>query len=91
MLLRPVLISVAVMVLALLGGCGGGAGVSGNELPVRCLDEPDEGPCRARKPAYYYDYRTNRCKVFYYGGCQGRVPFETEKACTSTCVGNPSS
>ena len=55
-------------------------------LPVFCVDEPDPGPCAGRQTKYYYDYRTNRCRVFFYGGCGGKVPFETRAACEEACV-----
>ena len=78
------------VVLAVLGfylaGCGGEDAIR-NDLPVRCLDEPESGPCRARVIRYYYDYSLDRCSAFHYGGCQGRVPFETLDACEETCVG----
>jgi hypothetical protein len=55
-------------------------------LPVYCLDEPDPGPCGDRQTMYYYDYRTDSCRVFFYGGCGGRVPFETRSACEEACM-----
>lgn len=79
-----------VMVALGLGGCGGGREerlTQNNSLPVRCLDEPDPGPCRAFVTRYFYDYRHDRCRVFRYGGYQGRVPFETLAACEKTCFG----
>jgi hypothetical protein len=68
-----------------VGGCGGDV-VSGNDLPVRCLDEPEPGPCKARALGYFYDYRYDRCRPFHYGGCQAHVPFETLDACQRTCA-----
>ncbi|NKN32561.1 BPTI/Kunitz domain-containing protein [Marichromatium bheemlicum] len=55
------------------------------ELPVGCLAKPDPGPCRAAQTRFFYDYRDNRCKPFRYGGCKGRVPFETLAECRSFC------
>jgi hypothetical protein len=55
-------------------------------LPVYCLDKPDPGPCDQRIPMYYYDYPSDTCRVFQYGGCQGHVPFETRSACEDACV-----
>lgn len=74
------------MVLPIVCGCGGEADTR-NDLPVRCLDKPDPGPCGGREPRYYYDYRLDRCRTFHYSGCQGRAPFETMKACEEMCVG----
>jgi hypothetical protein len=77
--------------MALLAGCGGGADngpdVPPDSLHVSCLAKPDPGPCRAAKPAYYYDYQTDSCKQFLWGGCQGRVPFETLEQCLRMCKG----
>jgi hypothetical protein len=72
-------------ILLVLAGCAGED--TRNDLPVRCLDKPDPGPCGGREPRYYYDYRLDRCRTFHYSGCQGRVPFETMKACEEMCVG----
>jgi hypothetical protein len=81
----------AALALALLARCGGGAdngpGVPPDSLHVSCLAKPDPGPCRAAKPAYYYDYSTDSCKQFLWGGCQGNVPFETLEQCLRMCRG----
>lgn len=85
-------VSIAILVFA-LHGCGGGSGNGGSEvsmekgLPVRCLNKPEPGPCEKRVNRYFYDYRSDRCRVFQYGGCAGRVPFETLEACRETCEG----
>lgn len=78
-----------VAALALLAGCGGGAdnGGAADGLHVSCLEEPDPGPCRAAKPAYYYDYQTDSCERFLWGGCRGNVPFETLEQCRRMCTG----
>ena len=85
-------IAAAITLASALSGCGGGGSVGDRpplnpqeELPVGCLVKPDPGPCRAAQKRFYYDYRDNRCKPFNYGGCQGRVPFETLKACQDYC------
>jgi len=70
------------------GGCGGGELPTENDLPVRCLDQPDPGPCKAHVLRYFYDYRYDRCRPFHYGGCEGHVPFATLDACEETCVGS---
>jgi hypothetical protein len=71
----------------LVGGCSEEL-LKGNDLPVRCLDEPKAGPCRAHMLGYFYDYRYDKCRPFHYGGCRGHVPFETLTACEETCVAN---
>lgn len=85
------------MVALGLGGCGGsreqGAmpnNSQNNSLPVHCLNEPDPGPCKAFVARYFYDYRHDLCRIFWYRGCLGRVPFETLAVCEKTCLGgNP--
>ncbi len=84
--------SLVAATLALLAGCGGGAidnvpDAPADSLHVSCLVRPDPGPCRAAKPAYYYDYQTDSCRQFLWGGCEGRVPFETLEQCLRMCKG----
>lgn len=50
-----------------------------------CKLQPDPGPCKARMEKFYYDTKTESCSVFYYGGCQGVVPFDTLSTCQSHC------
>jgi hypothetical protein len=85
----------SVLGVLLLGGCGGG-GAGGTrpvdnkeELPVTCLTRPDPGTCRGSQQKYFYDYRDNRCKSFSYGGCGGRVPFESLQDCLNYCGATP--
>jgi hypothetical protein len=79
------------LMLALGAGCGGGADngpdVPADAMHVSCLAKPDPGPCRAAKRAYYYDYKTDSCEPFIWGGCQGSVPFETMEQCLRMCKG----
>lgn len=57
----------------------------GNNAEI-CLLPPDEGPCRARIPSYYYDRYTQSCRKFMYGGCEGNDNnFETWEACDEAC------
>jgi len=58
-------------------------------IHVSCLKRPDPGPCKNGRPGYFYDYRTDRCRSFNYGGCEGRVPFTSIDACVKTCGGQP--
>lgn len=89
--LRRVTVFASLAGLALLAGCGGGADngpkAPADSLHVSCLAKPDPGPCRAAKPAYYYDYKTDSCQRFIWGGCQGNVPFETLEQCLRLCKG----
>jgi hypothetical protein len=91
----PVLRASAVLSVVLLAGCGGGGkdnpdsvpAVPADALHVSCLEQPDPGPCRAAKPAYYFDYQSDSCRQFLWGGCQGNVPFESLDECLRMCKG----
>ncbi|XP_041096368.1 tissue factor pathway inhibitor 2-like [Polyodon spathula] len=51
-----------------------------------CLLPPDEGPCRARLPRYYYNRHTEKCEEFNYGGCEGNANnFANLEHCEKTC------
>ncbi|XP_068082679.1 kappaPI-actitoxin-Avd3c [Anabrus simplex] len=55
--------------------------------PELCLLPKSVGPCRARKPSYYYNAATNICEKFTYGGCRGNENnFDTPKECIETCM-----
>ena len=56
-----------------------------DQLSEECYLEPNPGPCMAAVPAYYYDFTTNSCMLFIWGGCEGVVPFETFLECQNTC------
>jgi hypothetical protein len=83
----------ALSLAVLLAGCGGGGDNAGgpaapaDALHVSCLAKPDPGPCRAAKPAFYYDYPSDSCRQFLWGGCQGSVPFQSLDACLRMCKG----
>ncbi|KAH6926582.1 hypothetical protein HPB50_019823 [Hyalomma asiaticum] len=54
-----------------------------------CFAPPDQGPCRASIPRYYFDNSTGTCKEFTYGGCEGNPNnFDTVEECMASC--NPS-
>lgn len=56
-------------------------------MPEMCSMEKKTGPCRARKPKYFFNKVTDQCEVFMYGGCQGNENnFETEDECKAACV-----
>lgn len=87
-----VLSASALSVMVLLAGCGGGKDnaerpAAAEALHVSCLANPDPGPCRAAKPAFYYDYQSDSCRQFLWGGCQGNVPFATLDDCLRRCKG----
>jgi hypothetical protein len=54
-------------------------------LPDDCGLEPDIGPCDGLCPRYFYNQQTEECEMFYWGCCEGIVPFETLEDCESTC------
>jgi len=55
------------------------------ENHVNCSLIPDVGPCKARIPKYYFDKTDQKCKEFFWGGCNGVVPFETLTECNKKC------
>ncbi|MFT5821169.1 MAG: hypothetical protein ACI8ZM_002418 [Crocinitomix sp.] len=75
-------ITVIVLFSTLLVGC-----IRCYETPSNCLLTPDAGPCEASIERYYYNQETGDCEMFYWGGCQGFVPFETLEEC-EICVEN---
>ncbi|KAI0984836.1 hypothetical protein GJ496_004614 [Pomphorhynchus laevis] len=59
-------------------GIGGG---------FHCREPVDPGPCMAAIRRYAYDYKTDSCKSFIYGGCQGnKNNFETKQQCEQACA-----
>ncbi|KAJ7408560.1 hypothetical protein WISP_119423 [Willisornis vidua] len=51
-----------------------------------CLLPPDDGPCRAMVPRWYYDRHTQSCQEFTYGGCYGNANnFLTFDDCEKNC------
>lgn len=60
-------------------------------LPGACLLPADEGPCKAQKERYFYNTFTQKCEVFYYGGCQGNGNnFKSYLECQKSCFRIPS-
>lgn len=55
----------------------------------QCRKAPDPGPCKGLFERSYFDTKTKMCKTFYWGGCQGEVPFETQQECEKTCLDHP--
>ncbi|XP_045449123.1 BPTI/Kunitz domain-containing protein-like [Melitaea cinxia] len=55
-----------------------------------CLLKPDNGPCRAGIPMYYFEPSTQNCSMFFWGGCQGNGNrFDTKQECLTTCLSQP--
>jgi hypothetical protein len=52
---------------------------------LRCDMKPEPGPCKTLFDRYYYDGQANKCRAFFWGGCDGVVPFETMEECEKTC------
>ncbi|XP_065108272.1 tissue factor pathway inhibitor a isoform X3 [Paramisgurnus dabryanus] len=79
------------------GGCQGNANnfetleecekmcvVKENKSPCHLEDEP--GPCRGLVPRYFFDSKSQECKMFFYGGCFGNANnFKTIKECQARC------
>uniref|UniRef100_A0A671T667 Tissue factor pathway inhibitor n=1 Tax=Sinocyclocheilus anshuiensis TaxID=1608454 RepID=A0A671T667_9TELE len=56
-----------------------------DKSPCHLEDEP--GPCRGLVPRYYFDYKSQECKRFFYGGCFGNANnFKTIKECHKRCL-----
>lgn len=83
--MQAVRIFTACLLVLVFGACAG-IQESDNGLPVKCVDKPEAGPCTGRLARFWYDYGTNSCRMFYYGGCGGHVPFESREACEQLCV-----
>ena len=75
--------------LLLLSACGSSPDEAGSPdtLHVSCLEPPNTSVCRAAKPAFYYDYQSDSCKRFIWGGCGTKVPFQSMEQCVKTCGG----
>ncbi|HBG96017.1 MAG TPA: proteinase inhibitor I4 serpin [Chromatiaceae bacterium] len=72
----------------LLVACGGTPNSNtGDQLHVSCLEKPSTGICRKAKPAVYYDYESDSCLRFNWGGCGDNVPFRNMEECVKTCGG----
>ncbi|MBI5553614.1 MAG: hypothetical protein HY917_02625, partial [Candidatus Diapherotrites archaeon] len=55
------------------------------EVPKQCVQLPDRGSCRGFEERFYFDWRTNACASFVWGGCGGSVPFDSLDSCTQAC------
>ena len=51
-----------------------------------CSMPAQRGPCRARKPRFYFDANTGQCAGFFFGGCRGNANnFQTLQQCQDKC------
>ena len=51
-----------------------------------CSLPVEVGPCRALRPAFFYNTQSKRCERFVYGGCKGTENrFTSKDDCESTC------
>ncbi|TRY92245.1 hypothetical protein DNTS_029082 [Danionella cerebrum] len=58
--------------------------VKENKSPCHLEDEP--GPCRGLVPRYFFDFKSQECKQFFYGGCLGNANnFKSMKECQERC------
>jgi hypothetical protein len=62
-----------------------GCTTSNEKLDSRCYEIPEAGKCRAMFTKFYFNQEENVCKSFIWGGCGGKVPFETLEECKSNC------
>ena len=50
-----------------------------------CEKQADKGSCEAAEPRAYFDSKEKICKLFYYGGCGGFIPFDSVEECRLYC------
>ncbi|KAL3873904.1 hypothetical protein ACJMK2_036982 [Sinanodonta woodiana] len=52
----------------------------------KCSLPAEKGPCRAKIPRFYYNAKTCKCELFFYGGCEGNANnYESLEECWSSC------
>uniref|UniRef100_A0A8C5RGT8 BPTI/Kunitz inhibitor domain-containing protein n=1 Tax=Laticauda laticaudata TaxID=8630 RepID=A0A8C5RGT8_LATLA len=55
----------------------------------RCQLPPEPGPCQVLQPRYFYSPNHGRCRLFFYGGCQGNANnFRSRSECHRVCGGS---
>jgi hypothetical protein len=47
--------------------------------------KPNTGPCKGTFERYFYNPESKKCESFTWGGCEGKVPFETLEECKTKC------
>jgi hypothetical protein len=60
--------------------------LAGEPADTRCSMKPEPGPCKALFERYYYEEKRKVCRPFFWGGCNGAVPFETMAECEQACL-----
>uniref|UniRef100_A0A914XTC4 BPTI/Kunitz inhibitor domain-containing protein n=1 Tax=Panagrolaimus superbus TaxID=310955 RepID=A0A914XTC4_9BILA len=51
-----------------------------------CTQEVEEGDCNDAHLRYFYDIKTDTCRLFYYSGCNGNANnFITQNECNQRC------
>ncbi|KAL0270939.1 UNVERIFIED_CONTAM: hypothetical protein PYX00_008205 [Menopon gallinae] len=54
----------------------------------RCMQPPDAGTCQSFVHKWYFDYRSQTCDTFVYGGCEGNDNrYDSEFECKHYCLG----
>ncbi|OWF49718.1 Boophilin-H2 [Mizuhopecten yessoensis] len=58
------------------------------DVPPFCVPKPKVGDCKALIPKYFYNTITEKCEMFYWGGCgQDHTNiFDTEDRCMKKCA-----
>jgi hypothetical protein len=87
--MKIILVATVLMVVAFVGNASALTMGPPEELKlpddINCLLTPQKGPCKATFEKYYFDRKDERCKPFFWGGCDGVVPFETSEKCEEVC------
>ncbi|TRY78077.1 hypothetical protein TCAL_04229 [Tigriopus californicus] len=51
-----------------------------------CEQVQERGPCKAKRPVFFFDKDSKTCQIFFYGGCKGNDNrFKTFQECSNTC------
>lgn len=54
--------------------------------PKICVQKPVTGNCKAMMVRYFYNFKTETCEEFVYGGCSGNENnFDTMEDCSKSC------
>uniref|UniRef100_A0A8C5SA07 BPTI/Kunitz inhibitor domain-containing protein n=1 Tax=Laticauda laticaudata TaxID=8630 RepID=A0A8C5SA07_LATLA len=55
-----------------------------------CTLPPDRGPCKEKLQRWFYELKTDRCKKFTFGGCEGNANnFNVRWMCRRRCPLHP--
>lgn len=58
----------------------------GQNTALQCMQPKRTGECKAAIPRFYYNYETQECQPFIYGGCHGNSNnFKSAQECLCTC------